>query len=82
MRVRDFTDEQILNAVDARSVHFSQCANGRTYWVLNRLMPYNYSVSNMAALRRRLKKLETQGLVARHPRYSYDYDIFWVRTGE
>jgi hypothetical protein len=34
------------------------------------------------AVYRILRRLEQRGLVARHPRYSYVNDIYWVRTDE
>lgn len=47
----------------------------RTFRVAKRL------ACSTAKARYHLKKLEREHLVFRHPRYSYDNDIYWI-TGE
>lgn len=75
-KISDFTDNEIIEAVRSRS-HSGY--SGRTFWILQFLTPQDYrNRANMAALRRRLRKLEAEGKVIRHPRYSYPNDIYWT----
>lgn len=59
----------------------------RYQWTLDAIGPMGHRTWAIAkklhittsTARRRLRVLEAAGLVQRHPRYTYDNDIYWMR---
>jgi DNA-binding HxlR family transcriptional regulator len=69
------TDEQILAEVSATENNRTFFIGKRVHHIAARL---GLKKDRHAYLHRRLRRLEAQGLVVRHPRYSYPNSIYWT----
>lgn len=67
-----YGDNDIVAAVDCHEVQ-----SGRTFAIARRLTGRDCDRKFLAALNRRLLKLEKAGRVYRDERYSYDNSRFW-----
>lgn len=76
MKVSDFTDEQILEAIAG----LRTMTGGRAYHVSDALGLFGKADSR--AMYRRLCRLESSGKVRRDPRYSAVNSIYWVVAGD
>jgi hypothetical protein len=66
------TDEQILAMIGNPTVE-----GGRAFRIAERLgLPLDRK--SLAALHRRLRRLQDAGKIKRHPRYSYINSIYWI----
>jgi hypothetical protein len=76
MKVNDFSDEQILDALAS----LSTMRGGRSYRVCNALGLFRDA--DAGAMYRRLRKLECAGRVHRDPHYSAVNSIYWIVAGD
>lgn len=76
MKVSDFTDEQILEALAGTRT----MSGGRAYHVTDALKLFDKA--DARAMYRRLCKMERAGTVRRDPRYSVVNSIYWIVSGD